>query len=87
MEALHEHLDTAARYPQQLPDEADRADLVQILFVGGFLRDILLRQQKYAALALSGLVECRDRHWALHVEIEEHIRKHRQPAQREHRHR
>ena len=84
LHAFHQHADVVARELEHLLDARDGPDLVQVLSVRVFLPGVMLRDQKNALVLHKGLFQRRKRALSSHIEVQYHMGKHHQPAQRKH---
>ena len=83
--ALYQHTDVIARQAQDLPHHAHCTHLVKVARRGRAGLEFPLRGQKNQLPVLHRRLERADGHHAADVEMDDHVGKRRQPAQRQHR--
>ena len=83
--ALDQHADIVTRQAQDLPHHAHRADLVEVVRRGGVGLELALRGQENALSAFHRRLQRANGKHPADVEMDDHMGKRRQPAQRQHR--
>ena len=85
IQAFHHHpAVVAAGLAELLPHPADRAHMVNVLFLGHIGGDILLGGKEDEMVGLDRRVQCSHRGVSLHIEGQEHTGENAQPPEREH---